>query len=50
MASKKKVSLNDYDLSTTLGTGISLDFNSIFQVLLVVLDWQEIKGLESISP
>jgi len=24
MASKKKVSLNDYDLTTTLGTGIFL--------------------------
>ena len=27
MASKKKVSLHDYDLSTTLGTGIFHDIN-----------------------
>ena len=45
MASKKKVSLNDYDLTTTLGTGNF--FSLIFKVPSVVLDLQEIRKQEN---
>lgn len=48
MASKKKVSLNDYDLTTTLGTG-NLSFDIAFQVLSVESDWQETRRLGSTS-
>jgi len=49
MASKKKVSLNDYEMTTTLGTG-KLEFIIKLQGLSAESDSRGTKKLESILP
>ena len=47
MASKRRINVNDYELSTTLGTGKYL-FNLTQQVPLVESGYQEIRKQENI--
>ena len=37
MASKKKVSLNDYELGTTLGTGMTIVLVSVKTIILDII-------------